>query len=115
MGEAHSSVSPWDTGSNLSTDGSLAFSAYTSLLHLNADFDGEVPLVALTGNCTGSASNMFYVDLNPPVYPSYEARQHWTLEDYQAYILGVNELQTGSLDERVIASRILFYQDYHDL
>lgn len=52
------------------------------------------------------------IDLNPPLYPTYEQRIKWDLDSYIAYMADVPKHQKKSLDPRVVASRQSFYEDY---
>lgn len=55
------------------------------------------------------------IDPNPPVFRSRQAREGWTMKDYTDYIAGSPKFREESLDEEVIISRMLFYQDYFAL
>lgn len=52
------------------------------------------------------------VDPNPPLYRSRHAREGWTTQDYLDYMAKIPAFQYDSLDDDVIASRVIFYQDY---
>ncbi len=60
-------------------------------------------------------SGRLFVDFNPQLYPSRVERIGWTMGDYQKYIGQITELLSESLDQRVIASKIIFQQDYESL
>lgn len=55
------------------------------------------------------------VDLNPQLYPSREERKSWSLETYEQFLSQTPDLLTKSLDEVVMASKSIFYDDYFEL
>lgn len=69
--------------------------------------DGKVPIITFP-----RTSGDVHVDLNPPLYPWREDREDWTQQTYEDYLSKVPDFQKESVDEIVLVSKSIFFDDY---